>query len=30
MLVWAIGVAAVIPLWSQQARDFFAYTWRKR
>jgi serine/threonine kinase PknH len=29
VLVWAIGVAAVIPLWSQQARDFF-YAWRKR
>jgi serine/threonine kinase PknH len=29
VLVWAIGVATVIPLWSQQARDFF-YAWRKR
>jgi hypothetical protein len=25
----AIGVAAVVPLWSQQARDFF-FAWRKR
>jgi hypothetical protein len=24
-----IGVAAVIPLWTQQAREFF-FTWRKR
>jgi serine/threonine protein kinase len=29
VVVWAIGVATVIPLWSQQARDFF-YAWRKR
>jgi hypothetical protein len=29
ILVWALGLAAVIPLWSQQARNFF-YTWRKR
>lgn len=29
VLVWALGVATVIPLWSQQARDFF-YNWRKR
>jgi hypothetical protein len=29
VLVWAIGVATVIPLWSQQARDFF-FAWRKR
>jgi drug/metabolite transporter (DMT)-like permease len=29
IVVWAIVVAAVIPLWSQQARDFF-YAWRKR
>jgi serine/threonine protein kinase len=29
VMVWAIGVATVIPLWSQQARDFF-YAWRKR
>jgi serine/threonine protein kinase len=28
-VVWALGVAAVIPLWSQQARDF-CYAWRKR
>jgi hypothetical protein len=26
LLVWVLGVAAVIPLWTQQARDFFA-TW---
>lgn len=29
VVVWALGVGAVIPLWSQQARDFF-YAWRKR
>jgi hypothetical protein len=29
VVVWAIGVATVIPLWSQQARDF-CYAWRKR
>jgi len=29
VVVWALGVAAVIPLWSQQAREFF-YAWRKR
>ena len=29
VLVWAIGVATIIPLWSQQARDFF-FAWRKR
>ena len=29
LLVWALGVAAVIPLWTQQARDF-CYAWRKR
>jgi hypothetical protein len=29
LLVWALGLAAVIPLWSQQARNFF-YAWRKR
>jgi serine/threonine protein kinase len=23
VVVWALGAAAVIPLWSQQARDFF-------
>jgi hypothetical protein len=29
ILVWALGVATVIPLWSQQAREFFS-AWRKR
>jgi len=29
VIVWAIGVATIIPLWSQQARDFF-FAWRKR
>jgi hypothetical protein len=29
VVVWALGVAAVIPLWSQQASEFFA-AWRKR
>jgi hypothetical protein len=29
VVVLAIGVAAVIPLWSRQARDFF-FAWRKR
>ena len=29
VVVWALGLATVIPLWSQQARDFF-YAWRKR
>jgi serine/threonine protein kinase len=28
VVVWALGVAAVIPLWSQQAGEFFA-AWRK-
>jgi hypothetical protein len=28
LLVWALGVAAAIPLWTQQARDFFV-AWRK-
>jgi hypothetical protein len=28
-LVWALGVASVIPLWARQARDFFA-TWGRR
>ena len=28
-LVWALGLTTVIPLWSQQAREFF-FTWRKR
>ena len=29
LLVWALGLATLIPLWSQRARDFF-YAWRKR
>jgi serine/threonine kinase PknH len=29
LVVWGLGVATVVPLWSQQAREFF-YTWRKR
>ena len=29
LVTWMLGVAAVIPLWTQQARDFF-FTWRKR
>jgi hypothetical protein len=29
LVVWGLGVAAVIPLWSQQAREFF-YAWRRR
>jgi hypothetical protein len=29
IVVWALGVATVIQLFSQQARDFF-YAWRKR
>jgi hypothetical protein len=29
ILVWVLGVAAVIPLWTRQARDFFA-TWGRR
>jgi hypothetical protein len=29
VVVWGIGVAAVISLWSQQAREFF-YAWRRR
>jgi hypothetical protein len=28
LLVWAFGVAAAIPLWTQSARDFFS-EWRK-
>ena len=28
LVAWASGVAAGIPLWTRQARDFF-YTWRK-
>ncbi len=29
LLVWALGLAAVIPLWTQPARQFFE-AWRKR
>ena len=29
IVVWGIGVAALVPLWSQQARGFF-YAWRRR
>jgi hypothetical protein len=29
LVVWALGVAALIPLWTQQARAFFA-AWGKR
>ena len=29
LVAWALGVAAAIPLWTQQARGFFD-TWRKR
>jgi serine/threonine protein kinase len=29
LLVWIIGLAAVIPLWGRQASNFFR-TWRKR
>jgi hypothetical protein len=29
IVVWSLGVATVIPLFSEQARDFF-YAWRKR
>jgi hypothetical protein len=29
LVAWALGVAAVIPLWTQQARAFFD-TWGKR
>jgi hypothetical protein len=28
IVVWAVGVATIIPLWSQQARGFFD-AWRK-
>ena len=28
-VVWGLGLAAVIPLWSQQARVFY-FAWRKR
>jgi hypothetical protein len=29
LVAWAFGVAATVPLWTQQARAFFD-TWRKR
>ena len=29
LMVWGLGLAAVIPLWSQQARVFY-FAWRKR
>ena len=29
LLVWIIGLAAVIPLWGRQASNFFL-AWRKR
>jgi hypothetical protein len=29
LLVWALGVAAAVLLWTQQARAFFD-TWRQR
>ena len=29
VVVWGLGLAALIPLWSQRAREF-CYTWRKR
>jgi hypothetical protein len=29
LVVWGLGLAAVIPLWSQQARAFY-FAWRKR
>ena len=25
VIIWIIGLAATIPLWGRQARDFFAY-----
>jgi hypothetical protein len=28
IVVWALGLAALIPLWTPQAREFF-YAWRK-
>jgi hypothetical protein len=28
LVVWVLGIAAALPLWSQQARQFF-YAWRK-
>jgi hypothetical protein len=29
LLVWVLGLAAVIPLWTRQAREFFA-AWGRR
>jgi hypothetical protein len=29
LVVWGLGVAALLPLWTQQARAFFA-AWGKR
>jgi hypothetical protein len=29
IIVWALGVVALIPLWTQQAREFF-FAWRNR
>ena len=29
IVVWALGLATVVPLWTQQAREFF-FAWRKR
>ena len=29
LLVWLLGIAALVPLWSRQAREFFN-AWRKR
>ena len=29
LVVWVLGIAAALPLWSQQARQFF-YAWRKQ
>ena len=29
IVVWVLGVAATVPLWTQSARAFFA-TWRRR
>ena len=25
VIIWIIGLAAIIPLWGRQARDFFAF-----
>jgi len=25
IIIWIIGLAAIIPIWGRQARDFFAY-----